>query len=97
MDKIDIKQLMDSASYPDAGYMLYLKARPIIEADGIVRMDLTDVASLPTLFMNMSFGKLINDFGKARVMQALKFYSITKVQLERIKKYFERFDTTYVQ
>lgn len=97
MDKIDIKQLMDSASYPDAGYMLYQKAKPMIEAGGVVRMDLTDVTSLPTLFMNMSFGKLINDFGKEKVMASLKFYSITKVQLERIKKYFDRFDSAFVQ
>lgn len=95
MDKISIKQLMDAAPYPEAGLRLYELAQPLIVSDMPVRMDLNGVESLPTLFMNMSFGKLITEFGKPKVMAALKFYAISKVQLERIKRYFQQFDPSF--
>ncbi|MBQ7942349.1 MAG: STAS-like domain-containing protein [Muribaculaceae bacterium] len=91
MNKILVKDLLKGGSYPDGGAELYNLAYPIISNNQIVNIDLTDVDSVPTLFMNMSFGKLISDFGKIKVMKSLKFFNITKSQLERIKKYFSNF------
>lgn len=91
MNKIAVKDLL-IVSYPDAGAKLFAFASPEISNGNLVGIDLTDVDAVPTTFMNMSFGKLIAEFGKQRVKESLRFFNITKSQLERIKVYFDSFE-----
>lgn len=89
---IYIKELLFDGSFPDGGARLYDLARPIIASSGTVRLNFSGVDALPSLFMNVSFGKLIPEFGIDTVAKALKFYDISKAQLEHIRRYFKRFN-----
>lgn len=94
MDRILVKEILANAngSYPDGGTMLFQLSQPLIDNNKDVCIDMADVETIPTLFMNTSFAQLINKYGKKRVVSSLKFYNITKVQLDRIKKYFSNFE-----
>lgn len=90
MEKILIKDLLkEYISYPRAGERLYDYADRLIRDGQTVVMDMDGVDSVPTLFMNPSFGRLIKEFGRMRVMRSFKFLNITRSQLERIKRYFD--------
>lgn len=92
MDRILVKDLLINGSYPEGGEKLYQLANPLIKDNQFVNIDMNEVESIPTLFMNTSFAKLITDFGKEKVMSTLRFYNISKTQLDRIRKYFNSFE-----
>lgn len=91
-DYIYIKDLLINGSFPEGGAKLYDLAKPIMETGGTIKLNFDGVDALPSLFMNVSFGKLIPEFGIRNVVQSLKFYDISKVQLEHIRRYFKRFN-----
>lgn len=53
-----------------------------------ITIDMTDVTSLPSIFLNVSFGKIIDDMGVDVVRTMFTFSNITKAQAERLQKYF---------
>ena len=48
------------------------------------------VSSLPSMFLNTSIGKMIEDFGVDSV-RLLSFRKITRLQAQRIKEYVDRY------
>lgn len=52
---------------------------------------MTGVESLPSIFLNMSLGRIIEDFGEEALKGKLSFKNITKAQAERVKDYLNRF------
>lgn len=92
MDRIYIKDLIVDGSYPDAGAKLYTQAVSLMSNNNDIMIDMEGVDAIPTTFMNMSFGKLILEFGKGPVKKSLKFFNISRSQLERIKKYFDSYE-----
>lgn len=51
-------------------------------------IDMKDVTSLPSVFLNVSFGKIIDELGIDTVRNMFLFSNITKSQAERLQKYF---------
>lgn len=88
MVTVKIKDILDGRSYPDGGIMLFGIVRDAINSNQTVSIDMEDVDSFPTMFMNTSFGNLIVLFGIDTTKQALRFQNIKKSQIERIRKYF---------
>ena len=68
--------------------MLFGIIRDAINSNQTVSIDMEDVDSFPTMFMNTSFGSLIELFGLDITKRALRFQNIKKAQIERIRKYF---------
>lgn len=87
---------MKNGSFPEGGAKLYDIAKPIMVSGGIIRLNFDGVDALPSLFMNVSFGKLIPEFGIKNVIQSLKFYDISRVELEHIRRYFKRYNETSI-
>lgn len=56
---------------------------------------MTGVDSIPTMFMTTSFGCIMQDFGAKKLKKAMIFKNITKVQIERIKKYINDYVEVY--
>jgi hypothetical protein len=88
MVTVKIKDILDGRSYPDGGMMLFGIIRDAINSNQTVSIDMEDVDSFPTMFMNTSFGSLIELFGLDITKRALRFQNIKKAQIERIRKYF---------
>lgn len=90
MCTIKISDLLVGRNYPDAGRVLYdLMVENKDKYEKII-LDMDGVSSLPSMFLNTSIGKMIEDFGTDSV-RMLSFRKITRLQAERIKEYVNRY------
>jgi hypothetical protein len=90
MYTIDLNQILTNNSYPDAGLALYKQISDKIEHEDKIILNLRNVDMLPSMFLNMSIGKIIEDFGVEK-LKKITFVDITQIQAERIKDYVARF------
>lgn len=87
MKTIDLKGLLAQKSYPEAGNIIFNDIKKsIINQDEII-LDMSEVLSVPTMFLNTSFGAIIDEFGSQKLKESIRFRNITKSQVERIQKY----------
>ena len=87
MVTVKIKDVLNGRNYPEGGTMLFSIIKDAMNSNQTVSIDMEDVDSFPTMFMNTSFGSLIDLFGLDTTKQALRFQNIKKAQIERIRKY----------
>lgn len=92
MKSILISSIIDGRSYPDAGCMLYDSILSGVESSDKVTLDFTGVSSVPSMFLNVSFGRLISEKGVAFIKEKISFCNITVSQVQRIKEYVNRYD-----
>jgi hypothetical protein len=90
MYTINLNQLLTNKSYPDAGSALYNQIRDKLENEDKIILNLKNVDMLPSMFLNMSIGKIIEDFGVDK-LKKITFTDITQIQAERIRSYVTRF------
>lgn len=88
-----LQDVLVGRSYPEAGYALFELAEKAIDNKEQVFLDMKGVESVPTLFMNTSFGDLILQHGIEKTKKLFTFNNVTKSQVERIQKYFNDFQT----
>ena len=81
----------DSADLPKAGDALYQIITDSINGSDKVVIDMTDVIALPSIFLNVSLGMLIDKWGKQKVKEVVSFKNVSKQQAFRIKEYFDRY------
>jgi len=87
MKTIDLKNLLAQNSYPEAGDFIFNDIKESIIHHEKIILDMSDVLSVPTMFLNTSFGAIIDEFGTEKLKESIKFKNITKSQVERIQKY----------
>lgn len=91
MCAINLKSFLDGRSYPEADALFYSEIiKHISDTDRIV-VNMSDVDLLPSMFLNVSIGKLIDTYGKQIVKETISFTMITRSQAIRLKDYFERY------
>lgn len=88
---VQLFQLMQDKSYPESGNLLFAILDDAIKTNQNVDIDMTNVISLPSMFLNASFGKAFELHGKDSIKQRTKFYHIGKSQAERLGEYFIRY------
>lgn len=88
-----LKDILKDRTYPEGGTVLYGIAEEAINCGNKILLDMKEVDSIPTLFMNTSFGDLIINHGIKETKSLFIFNNITKSQLERIQKYFNDFES----
>lgn len=71
-----------------AGKAVSDDARSIIDKGGIIIFDMKGQDAVSTVFLNTSFGFLIDEYGMERVRKSFRFHNILRSQGERIRKYF---------
>ncbi|MBQ0016444.1 MAG: STAS-like domain-containing protein [Bacteroidales bacterium] len=87
---ISLNLLMQDKSYPESGSLLYDIIYQSIQNDQTIDIDMTGVVSLPSMFLNATFGKAFSQFGVDSIKQKTKFFHISRSQAERISEYFSR-------
>lgn len=91
MCKIVIKDILFDRSFPDAGDLFYSKIVHAINNNDKLQVDMTGVTSLPSVFLNASIGKAIDDYGKDSIRKNVSFLHITKTQADRLSEYMSRY------
>lgn len=61
-------------------------------SDQTVVLNMSNLTSFSSVFLNVSIGRLITEKGKEYVKNTIKFTQLTKSQAVRLKEYFDRFD-----
>jgi hypothetical protein len=89
---IKLKDILNNRSYPDAGAELLNYIECEINNNGKIIIDMEGVSAIPTMFMNMSFAVIIDKYGIIKAKKMLSFANISKLQIERIKKYFSDYE-----
>ena len=85
-----LNSLMQDKSYPESGSLLFDIICQSVQNDQMIDIDMTGVVSLPSMFLNASFGKAFSQFGVDSIKQKTKFFHISRTQAERISEYFSR-------
>ena len=89
--KVELKDILNNRPYPESGAILYDILCKTMKDNSKVEIDLEGVVSLPSIFLNASFGKAVALYGVDRVKHSTRFHHISRTQAERLKEYFERF------
>lgn len=89
MCTISINSLLIDNDYPTAGSILYDQIIANYDCEDHFNLDLKDVEMLPSMFLNTSLGKLINEKGKTS-LKKIRFINLTKTQADRIKDYVNK-------
>lgn len=87
MKTVLLKSILAEKAYPDAGEFIFMDIKDSIIAHDKVIIDMSDVLSVPTMFLNMSLGAIIDEFGTQRLKESIGFRNISKSEAERIQKY----------
>lgn len=87
MKTILLKNILAKEAFPDAGDHIFKEIKEsIISRDKLI-IDMIDVLTVPTMFLNTSFGAIIDEFGALKLKESIGFKNITKSQVERLQKY----------
>lgn len=87
MKTVLLKGILDERDYPDAGEFVFKDIKDSIIAHEKVIIDMSDVLSVPSMFLNMSLGAIIDEFGTQRLKESIGFRNISKSEALRIQKY----------
>lgn len=82
---------MNGRDFPDAGKCLYDLIVQNINKCSKITIDLEGISSLPSMFLNVSIGKYIDEYGLNNLRNKITFTKITKNQAERIKEYIDNY------
>lgn len=92
MCTINLKDIMSNQSLPDAGSRLLEIMMSKLNAGENIILDMDGVPSLPSIFLNTSIGKFIEEKGVKLLKQKVSFAQITKGQAERLQEYIRKFE-----
>ena len=84
--------LISHANLPDAGAKFYKIIVCAITSGDKVVADMDGVSSLPSIFLNVSLGKIIDEYDMDTLKQHVSFSKITRSQAERLKDYLIRYN-----
>lgn len=94
MCTIYLKNILASTSdLPQAGDIFYNQVMYAESRSEKVVVNMEDVTSLPSIFLNVSIGRIIDGFGIQWVKDHLSFTRITKAQAMRLTDYLSRYKT----
>ena len=91
MCTIKLNDVMRGRDFPDAGKCLQDWIIDNISQSSKITIDLEGISSLPSMFLNVSIGRYIDEYGFDSLKNRLSFVKITKAQAERIREYIDKY------
>lgn len=93
MYRILLKDIINSADLlTDAGDVFYGQLVDAISKDEKVVVDMTGVSYLPSVFLNVSIGRILDQYGTGSLKKHMSFAKITKQQADRLTDYIAKYD-----
>ena len=68
---IPLSQIMINRTYPESGQVLYDTMVPLLSTDQQVVLDMADLISLPSMFLNASIGMAAQKYGVEKVKKSV--------------------------
>jgi len=93
MCTIKLQPLMEGRTFPDSGNVLFHLIEEKLQMEDKIILDMTNVVSLPSMFLNVSIGKFIETHGIDALKKKIAFAHISTSQMERLKVYINIFTT----
>jgi hypothetical protein len=81
---------MAGKTYPESGGELYCLLERMRDDKEPVVLDMRGVTSLPSMFLNVSIGRFIKEYGYKALKEKVSFSNISRVQAERIADYAQK-------
>lgn len=75
-----------------AGYVLYKSIKNAIASEDKLYVDMQGVTSLPSILLNVSIGRIIDEEGRDKLKSYVGFVKITKQQALRLRDYMQRYN-----
>lgn len=91
MKTISVLPIMNGKDFPSAGDALYLVIMQDIDSQDKIVLNMAGVSLLPSMFLNTSLGRIINERGVEFLKSKISFSNIKVSDAERIRKYVQRF------
>lgn len=93
MQTIILHDLLESHNYVESGNIVFGVAMDVVSRDEIITIDMANVESVPTNFLNTSLGALMDIYGVDKIKKSFRFKNILKTQVDRIVKYFNDYQS----
>ena len=88
-----LKDIINSADLlTDAGEVFYRRLVDAISKDEKVVVDMTGVSYIPSVFLNVSVGRILDQFGTGSLKRHMSFAKITKQQAGRLTDYIAKYN-----
>lgn len=92
MCTIVLKDILNNTpALPDAGIILYNRIKEASGQFEQVMIDMSSITALPSIFLNTSIGRIIDDYGVDWLKKNISFQNITRQQAERLRDYLVRY------
>ncbi len=91
MYAIRVKPFLDNYSFPEAGNALYEEIVDQINNEDNIILNVEGIDMLPSMFLNMSIGRIIENYGLDTLKSKISFAKINTTQAQRIADYIKRF------
>ena len=97
MCTIVLKDIMNTTTLlPEAGSKFYSLILSGLENSEKVIVDMSDITALPSVFLNVSIGRLIDEKRMDQLKTKLVFTMITKQQALRLKEYIDKYSNSQI-
>lgn len=87
MCTINLEAMLNNKSFPDAGRDLFDVLVSKIGSEKKIVINLDGVVSLPSMFLNVSIGRFISEFGVELLKEKVSFAKISTTQAQRLSEY----------
>lgn len=92
MCTISLRDIIIHRPLPEAGSKLLDIMISKLDAGESIVLDMDGVPSLPSIFLNMSIGRFIEENGVALLKRKVTFSKISKGQADRLQEYIHKFE-----
>lgn len=90
MCKVSLVEIMQGRPYPDSGKDLYAILDRFLSNESKIVLDMQGVISLPSMFLNVSIGKIIEKYGVGAISGKIEFEHISSSQARRLTEYINK-------
>ena len=92
MITIAVLPIMNGKDFPAAGEALYLVIMKNIDIQDRIVLNMEGVPLLPSMFLNTSIGRIINERGVDYLKSKITFSNIKASDANRVREYVQRFN-----
>lgn len=92
MCQILVLPIMQDRDYPTAGNYLYRLIMKTFETEEKITLDMEGVTLIPSMFLNTSIGRIIQERGTGFVKTKISFANIQASDAQRVRDYVKRFE-----